>query len=91
MGAGDRISHHNAICDGLFRAAQSAALAPSREMPNLASSIGASGSPSKYIYNGEGGSSVRIVSKTHFFPAIIAQKLLHSCSVCSQPNFQLVH
>ena len=24
---------------------------------------------------------VRIVSKTHFFPAVIAQKLLHSCSV----------
>ena len=24
---------------------------------------------------------VRIVSKTHFFPAVVAQKLLHSCSV----------
>ena len=32
-GNGDRISCHNAICDVLFRAAQSAALAPSREMP----------------------------------------------------------
>ena len=28
-------SHHNAICDVLFRAAQSAALASLREMPNL--------------------------------------------------------
>ena len=34
-GNGDRISHHNAIRDVLFGAAQSAALAPSREMPYL--------------------------------------------------------
>ena len=34
-GNGNRITHHNAIRDVLFGAAQSAALAPSREMPNL--------------------------------------------------------
>ena len=32
---GDRITRHNAICDVVFSAAQSAALAPSKEMPNL--------------------------------------------------------
>ena len=34
-GNADRIARHNAIRDVLFGAAQSAALAPSREMPNL--------------------------------------------------------
>ena len=34
-GNGDRISHHNAIRDVLFNAAQSAALAPTREAPGL--------------------------------------------------------
>ena len=36
-GNGDRISRHNAIRDVIFSAAQCAALAPSREMPNLVS------------------------------------------------------
>ena len=36
-GNGDRIARHNAIRDVLFSAAQSAALAPSREMPNMIS------------------------------------------------------
>ena len=36
-GNGDRISRHNAIRDVLFSAAQSAALAPLREMPHLIS------------------------------------------------------
>ena len=34
-GNGDRITRHNAIRDVVFSAAQSAALAPSKEMPNL--------------------------------------------------------
>ena len=34
-GNGDRITRHNAIRDVAFSAAQSAALAPSKEMPNL--------------------------------------------------------
>ena len=34
-GNGDRITHHNAIRDVVFSAAQSAALAASKEMPNL--------------------------------------------------------
>ena len=34
-GNGDRLVLHNAICDELYCAAQSAALAPSREMPHL--------------------------------------------------------
>ena len=34
-GNGDRITRHNAIRDVVFNAAQSAALAPSKEMPNL--------------------------------------------------------
>ena len=34
-GNGDRITRHNAIRDVIFSAAQSAALAPSKEMPNL--------------------------------------------------------
>ena len=34
-GNGDRISHHNAVRDVLFSAAQSAALAPSKETPGL--------------------------------------------------------
>ena len=34
-GNGDRITRHNAICDVLFSAAQSAALAPTREAPGL--------------------------------------------------------
>ena len=34
-GNGDRITHHNAIRDIVFSATQSAALAPSEEMPNL--------------------------------------------------------
>ena len=37
-GNGDRIARHNAIRDVLYSAAQSAALAPSREMPHLVSS-----------------------------------------------------
>ena len=32
---GDRITRHNAIWDVIFSAAQSASLAPSKEMPNL--------------------------------------------------------
>ena len=34
-GNGDRITRHNAVRDVIFSAAQSAALAPSKEMPNL--------------------------------------------------------
>ena len=34
-GNGDRISRHNAVRDVLFSAAQSAALAPSKETPGL--------------------------------------------------------
>ena len=34
-GNGDRIARHNAIRDVLFNAAQSAALAPTKEAPNL--------------------------------------------------------
>ena len=34
-GNGDRITRHNAIWDIVFSATQSAALAPSKEMPNL--------------------------------------------------------
>ena len=34
-GNGDRITHHNAIRDIVFNAAQSAALAPSKEISNL--------------------------------------------------------
>ena len=34
-GNGDRIARHNAIRDVLFNAAQSAALAPTKEVPNL--------------------------------------------------------
>ena len=34
-GNGDRIFRHNALCDAAFSAAQSAALAPWKEMPSL--------------------------------------------------------